>query len=356
MLPKKVRMDARGTSRALGLIAFVAMLPLSLALVGGFFGSFHPAFDSLAHFRIHCAAALILLAPFLLITRGLRWNGLLAAVLGVWAILNITGIAIIPGLGTVQASQEPKDGLAPVYRLMQINLRFNNPEPGKVLSLIGRIRPDVLTLEEVSPMWTEKLALLESAYPYRLACKLDGYVGGVSILSLRPFAEGAEGQCLADGAFASAPIDFGGRLVDVAVMHLHWPWPFDQMNQIKDLTPSLAGLAGSAILAGDLNAVPWSAASARVAEAAGMKAIGPMRPTWLYRRLPEFLRFAGLPIDRVFAREVAVLSVETLEAVGSDHLPVLVHFSPVPPDGEPGDLKTATAWLPSGPLRNEAIR
>ena len=40
------------------------------------------------------------------------------------------------------------------------------------------------------------------------------------------------------------------------------------------------------------------------------------------------LRFAGLPIDQVFAKgDVVVISATTLEAVGSDHLPVLVEFS-----------------------------
>ena len=59
-----------------------------------------------------------------------------------------------------------------------------------------------------------------------------------------------------------------------------------------------------------------------------MTPVGPAGPTWLYRALPELLRFAGLPIDQVFAKgDVVVHSVGTLEAVGSDHLPVLVEFS-----------------------------
>ena len=142
----------------------------------------------------------------------------------------------------------------------------------------------------------------------------------MAILSLRPFAEGTEGQCLSGGTFAIATVDLRRQIVEVGALHLRWPWPFDQATQIDELAPLLGEMAETAILAGDLNAAPWSAASARIADAAGMTPAGPAGPTWLYRRLPEFLRFAGLPIDQVFAKgEVIVHSVNTLEAVGSDH-------------------------------------
>ena len=321
-------MDRNAVSRMISLSALLATALLSLALIAGFFGEVHPAFDSFAHFRVHFAVLLVLAALPLLFVRRFRWNGLLAAVFGCAAILTVTGTSFLPGLGPVQAAFQPKDEISPVYRLMQLNLRFDNPEPEKVLSLIGRVRPDVVTLNEVSAMWTEKLALLASAYPHRVVCRIDNRAGGAAILSLRPFAQGTEGQCLDGGTFATATIDLGGRFVDVGALHLHWPWPFDQARQIDDLTPLLAGMAETAILAGDLNATPWSAASERIADAAAMTPVGPAGPTWLYRMLPEMLRFAGLPIDRIFAKgDVVVHSVNTLEAVGSDHLPVLVEFS-----------------------------
>lgn len=347
MLPDKARMKKSGTPGTISLIAFLAALLLSLLLVGGFFGRLHPAFDSMAHFRVHLAAMLIVVAVPLAFSRGFRWQGLLAAALGAWAILNVTGTSVVPGLGPVQASYEPKDEASPVYRLMQLNLRYNNAEPGKVLSLIGRVRPDIVTLEEVSAMWAGKLMLLSSAYPYRIVCSIDNHAGGVAILALRPFAADAQGNCLDGGTVATATVDLGGRFVEVGAMHLHWPWPASQAAQIEAIAPLLGDMAQTAILAGDLNATPWSAASARVAAAAGMTAVGPSGPTWLYRLLPEFLRFAGLPIDRVFTKGgVAVHSVRTLEAVGSDHLPVLVEFSIRAPDPSSGEQLTTTAALP----------
>ncbi|WP_352977634.1 hypothetical protein [Mesorhizobium sp. M1378] len=75
-------------------------------------------------------------------------------------------------------------------------------------------------------------------------------------------------------------------------------------------------------------------------------------PTWLYRRLPDFLRFAGLPIDQVFSKGAIIIrSASKLEDTGSDHLPVLVEFSLRSDEQKPLDehqTATALAALPGG--------
>lgn len=341
-------MDRMNAYRPISVIAFAITIVLSLPLVGGFFGRLHPALDSFAHFRVHLAVLLILFA--LLSLTGTFWRqGLAAIAFGVAAITTVTGSSFLPGLGPVQAAFQPKDDAGPVYRLLHMNLRFDNPEPGRVLSLIGRLRPDVITLNEVSAIWAEKLDLISSAYPYRIVCTMENRAGGVAILSLRPFAEDNAATCIDGGTFAVATVDLGGRFLEIGALHLHWPWPFNQSRQIAGLAEPLGAMAETALLAGDLNATPWSAAAARIVEAGAMTPVGPVGPTWLYRLLPESLRFAGLPIDQVFAKgDVVVHSAHTLEAAGSDHLPVLVEFSlrPVAP-APTRDAQTATAFLRS---------
>src|SRR5690606_9878015 len=99
---------------------------------------------------------------------------------------------------------------------------FNNPSPEKVLSLIGSTQPDIITFEEASRMWEGKLALIAHAYPHRISC---GSVFGAMILSRRPFAEGSEPGCHSSGTLATAKVDLGGVTIDVAAVHLGWPWP-----------------------------------------------------------------------------------------------------------------------------------
>lgn len=320
----------------LSILAFAAMSLFSLLLVLGFLGRFHPAFDSLSHFRLHLAAAMTVLALLLVGTRFWK-ESLLSMMFGLAAISSALGYSVLPGLGPVHAGFQPKNEARATYRLLQLNLRFDNAEPARVLSLIGRLRPDIIVVEEVSAMWQRKLELLKAAYPYRFLCDGWGAVGGVAILSSRPFDEGADPKCLDDGSLAVVRVDLAGRRVEVAAMHLQWPWPFGQPRQLDRLTNPLSRVAHDAVLAGDLNATPWSAAARRVAEAAGLTQVPVAGATWLPHVLPEWLRFAGLPIDQLFAKgAVTVHSAEMLDAVGSDHLPLLMEFSlePVHPEYE----------------------
>jgi endonuclease/exonuclease/phosphatase (EEP) superfamily protein YafD len=124
-----------------------------------------------------------------------------------------------------------------------------------------------------------------------------------------------------------------------------WPWPRQQTWQIGAISEPLAALGDTAIMAGDCNAAPWSAAVRRLADLGGLSVMRSVGPTWLWRRLPDALRFAGLPIDQVFSKGAVVIhSGRKMAPAGSDHLPILVEFSLKPQPPEPQDeAETATA-------------
>lgn len=303
-------------------LAFAVSLPLVLGLLG----RLHPAFDSLAHFRVHLAVMLVLVALPLLFFRGWRMPGLAAIVLA-FSALTAT---LAPASGmSARASADARAGDAGArYRLLHLNLRFDNATPERVLSLIGRVQPDVITLNEVSPMWAEKLGHIEAAYPHRIICPAPRPIGGVAILSRRPFLHPSAAQCFDRGSLAIARVQFGGQAVDIAALHLAWPWPFGQPRQLPHIERALARLSSTAILAGDLNAAPWSAAASRVATAGELRLLRGIGPTWLKPIVSPALRpYAGLPIDNVFAKgRIAPETPRRLEDIGSDHLPVLLTF------------------------------
>jgi endonuclease/exonuclease/phosphatase (EEP) superfamily protein YafD len=176
------------------------------------------------------------------------------------------------------------------------------------------------------------LARLSAAYPHRMICRASKPSDAVAILSRRPFESGEPARCYDGGSLAIAAINFGGQEVKVAALHLSWPWPYDQPEQIDDVAPMLGDLTGPATLTGDLNAAGWSAAVSRVAMAGGLTRVSSIGPTWLHRSLPKALRpWIGLPIDHVFAKgNVVVHSAKAEQDAGSDHLPVLVEFSLLP--------------------------
>ncbi|MFC3322238.1 endonuclease/exonuclease/phosphatase family protein [Mesorhizobium cantuariense] len=326
-------------------VAFLAMLACSITLVAGFFGTLHPAFDSFSHFRVHLAVLMALCALPLLATT-FRLQAVVALLFAVAAFA--TTLNTLPSLWPVQAAYEAKNEDRAIYKLLQMNLRYDNPTPKKVLSLIGRTNPDVITLDEVSAMWATELGYISSAYPYRILCPYPNGIFGVALLSRRPFAAGTEAHCERRGAMATAAVDFGGIDVDVAAIHLSWPWPREQYWQIGELREQLSALGETAIMAGDCNAVPWSAAVRRVASLGGLTVMPSAGPTWIHIKLPDFLRrFAGLPIDQVFSKGgVTIHSATRLEDTGSDHLPVMVEFSLRLAQQKPVDgHETATAAI-----------
>lgn len=319
------------------------MLGLALMLAFGLAGAWSPWLDAFTHFRAHFAIAAALLALPLITTR-FRLLALAGLVFAVACFSTVPGGLSFLGLGPVQAGFAARTDDQPAYRLLQMNLRFDNATPEKVLSLIGRTQPDIITFEEASRMWRSKLDLLSHAYPHRIYC---GGAFGAAILSRRPFAEGTEARCSTFGTLATATVDLGGRTIDVAAIHMGWPWPRQQTWQIASISKPLAALGETAIMAGDCNAAPWSGAVHRLAQLGGLSVVPSVGATWLWRRLPDALRFAGLPIDQVFSKgDIVVHSARKMAPAGSDHLPILVEFSLRPKPAAPEeDQKTATASM-----------
>lgn len=312
---------------AMRLAVLAVVAGLGAALTFGYLGRLHPAFDSFSHLRLHLSGMLLVLAPLLAVLR-FRREAVFALLLGLAA--PVQTVAVLANAGGTEAPGGGGDRVgAATYRLLHLNLLYDNPTPEAVLSLIGQVRPDVMTLTEVSDLWIGKLALIEAAYPYRLICPQPTFIGGVAILSRRPFSGGFEPHCGNRGAFARAGIDFGGESVEIAAVHMGWPWPFEQPWQIPRLEPLLTGLGDTAVIAGDLNAAPWSQSARKLAAAAGARILPGIGPTWLHHRLPRaLLRWIGLPLDNIMAKGgIVPRRLETLDAVGSDHLPVLLEFS-----------------------------
>lgn len=309
-------------------VMLTMLLGAALVLVFGYLGWAHAAFDSFSHFRIHAALLVVALAPLLLALR--LWpEAIFALALGLTAVLHTTGL---PAGGRAAFLNAPATGAqaqaGAIYRLLHLNLRYDNAVPNEVLSLIGRVKPDVVTLNEVSAMWVERLAVLEAAYPHRLICPPPAPTGGVAILSRRPFAAGFEPYCGDRGAFGHAGLDLGGQTVEVVTLHLDWPWPFGQRQQLLQIEPLLDATGATVIIAGDFNAAPWSQTARLVEAASGGQLLRGIGPTWLDRRMPAMLRsWIGLPLDNVLVKGgLLPVSYGTLDNAGSDHLPVLVEF------------------------------
>ena len=296
------------------------------ALIGGHLNGLHPALDSLSHFRLHLAVVGVALAFLLALLRNL----LGAAALGVISFLSF-GLTVWP---SVAANKQATAADGPTYRLVQANLRFDNRTPEAFLRLVAQARPDVITLQEVSDVWLPKLQAINAAYPHQLVCPGTNRVGGVAILSRRPFAQRGISTCANAGALAVQSVDFNGTIVTVTSVHLKWPWPHGQAQQLAAMEAQFREIKAAeapTLIGGDLNATPWSQTAGSIANATATQILLQWRGTWLLPVLPDaWVTFAGLPIDNILSGGLTLQSAKTLHNIGSDHRPLLIEFTLLP--------------------------
>lgn len=281
------------------LLVAVAALPV----LGGYLGVLHPLGDSLAVFRLQGAGLLGLLSA-LALALGARAVGRLGMVLAL-----VAGVPLAWAYG-----EAPAPGQA--LRLYQKNLLFRNVALPALAADIRLAAPDVLTLQELSAPNLALLDDLRADLPHQLRCDFAS-VGGTAVATRLTPLPGAE--VCAPGLAALQVQGPQGPLWLVST-HLHWPWPYGQAAQLRDLLPILEGLQGPVVMAGDFNMVRWSAAVGQMAAAARVRPAGPVLGSYL-----GFAPWLTLPIDHVLAPGGG--SAETRPALGSDHLGLLADLA-----------------------------
>ena len=266
---------------------------IAAALIAGQFGAFHPAADSFSHLRLHLVVLALPFLLLLLITRS--WiNGFLLAI-----VITVS----IGSLGQLFG-----------------NLNHNNADAGRVAAYIEEMRPDVVTLQEAaveSPRVTKRL---KEAYPHQVICRYRGEVG-IAVLSRTPFSGTG---CMNDYRLAWATVSKDGKNTTVASLHLRWPYPLPQAEQIDALSGVWDQLDTPLAITGDFNAVPWSHAVQKVAAQSGTRVVPGLRRsfTWGDNWLGDLM---ALPIDHALISPTLKVGGAALGPhVSSDHLPLIV--------------------------------
>jgi endonuclease/exonuclease/phosphatase (EEP) superfamily protein YafD len=301
-------------------LLLLAMLATTAGIATGFLGFVHPAFDTLANFRMHLGVGLLLMAV-LWTFRCSRVPAIVFALVGFAALF-----ASAPGLRFSDNAGQPLTGER-VYRLLAFNLRFDNTDPDAAMAMIRNSGADILALSEISTMWQARIAELAAEYPHRDHCPEWSLIGGVMILSKFPFTT-RDPYCHDYAALSLREVEIEGHKVEIGSAHLRWPWPASGPRQVDALKPRLGEIGENALVAGDFNAATWTALISKFAGYGGLEVVRGIGPTWMYKRLPVSLAwYFGLPMDNAMAKgRVKVLSARALPPAGSDHLPVLVDF------------------------------
>jgi len=294
---------------------------LATAIVIGFFGFIHPALDTIANFRWHFSVALLVMAIMWFFCFGRRGSLLLAVIaIGGWVSCYspLSHLYIQPSgnLGNTR------------YSLLQLNLYYVNQTPQKVFDLISRIKPDILTFNELSRKWKQRLTVLDSEYPFSYYCPEWTTIGGSIIYSRLPMSD-KKGSCHSFASLALKDITIAGKTITIGAVHLRWPWPASGPRQVDELKPVLEQLQDNALIAGDFNSTSWTWLVRRFANYGNLNIIRYTGASWMYRTLPTSLAgLFGLSIDNAMVKgSINIHETRTLEPVGSDHLPLYIRFS-----------------------------
>lgn len=278
----------------------------ALGLIGGFFGAFHPAGDSLAVFRIYA-----LLGLFFAMFGFALWRQKFMTYLSL-------GLVLFGGYSLRQhfLSAAPVAG----FTLMQHNTRFQN-DAQQLVEYARATAPDIITLQEVTTRAVPQLAALRSDYPYQVICPFST-VGGVAILSKYRFIGEQGAGCLEGQGVVSVRIKMPAGEITVVSMHLHWPWPYGQAAHVERILPVLQALKGPVFMGGDFNMVPWSHTMGQIESATQTRALAGFRFT-----KAMFSEFVQLQIDHILAPANWPSSAKTGPRLGSDHNSVIASFA-----------------------------
>ena len=223
-------------------------------------------------------------------------------------------------------------------RLLLFNVFTDNLNSAAVLELVRRETPDVVILQEIDDRWAAEVQGLEAILPHsKVITRTDNF--GIGLWSRLPLAR-AEEIAFGDYELPSihASVQVAGREITLVATH---PMPpasaagFAERNaQLSMIAALVQRSAAPAIVIGDLNTTMWSPYFAKLLRESGLadarKGFG-ILPTW-----PAGAPVLRIPLDHCLASpSLRVMGIRTGQAIGSDHLPLIVDLWIPPADVSP---------------------
>lgn len=226
---------------------------------------------------------------------------------------------------------EAEGGSGAPLRVMTVNMQFGTGSPSALMRLVRRTRPDVVSVQELTPALEHELAEagLERALPHTELQPAPGG-GGMGLYSRLPFERRPAPLGTSNPVLAVALRLDGAAPVELYAIHTAAPvgdarvaaWR-DDLRRLPPATPD----GPVRVLAGDFNATLDHAELRRLLDhgyedAAAQVGAG-LRPTW-----PQGRRLPPVTIDHVLAdRRCGVRDVDVVTVPGTDHRAVIAELA-----------------------------
>lgn len=250
----------------------------------------------------------------------LGWLALcLLCALRTWRWLLFAPLALLPLL-TASGPLPDAAGGTPALVVVAANVHVGNRDPTPLVAWLRAQPADVVVVSELTPAYASALQRqLGDDYPYRSLFPKDSPFG-IGIFSRRMLYKARRGD--SDPAqVLTVQVRAGKHTVRLIAAHPMPPLAPQWHGKRDALLRIVSATTGTpVILAGDLNATPWSTALIGAAHGGLLRTMS-LAPTW-----PRWGRGAfGIPIDHVLASAHFRRGASSRGPdIGSDHYPVRV--------------------------------
>ncbi len=257
-------------------------------------------------------------------------------------LLGLGAILILAGHSTVSfarccgaAGDVSATAANPPLKILLMNTWHEHPAPDRLVGALGASGADVAVLVEFGPNKQHLLGALRATFPHQVSCAA-AWSCAMAIVSRVPieasgYAPHQAGvpQMIVARVKSKSRAQGDDAILTIVGTHVWRPSrdPWRHASEMRGLAGFLRTIGGPLVLAGDLNAAPWSASYRRLLAHTGMTATARMLPNW-----PAWpVAVPQVAIDHILvSSDLAIEGSGVGRPAGSDHLPVWAHIRPGP--------------------------
>ncbi|WMN10835.1 endonuclease/exonuclease/phosphatase family protein [Marivirga salinae] len=205
---------------------------------------------------------------------------------------------------------------------------MNNKEKERFHSLVNKVNPDILLINEPNQEWANSIKKLEDDFPYSIKCPQENTYGMILLSKLQLTESSVNFLVQKDIPSIFTKITLAsGIIIDFYGVHPEPPKPgsdtYERDTELLIIGKRIQKSNNPTIVAGDLNDVGWSDTSELFREYSGL--VDPREGRGLYSTFSVHLPLLRYPIDHIFyTNDFGLISLQKLEDIGSDHFPISI--------------------------------
>ncbi len=260
-----------------------------------------------------------------------RYKLPLLLILAVSLLYQMQFVVVYTPLYRTQAKDSNIESEQNSFTLLVANVRMENEDTESFHSLVKKVDPDLLLINEPDDIWAASISKLDGDFPHSIKYPLDNTYG-MMLLSKFPLSESVVNFLVKD----SVPSIFtkislpSGSMIDFYGVHPEPPMPgkdtYERDTELLIIGREIKGTDNPTIVAGDLNDVGWSETSKLFRKYSEL--VDPREGRGLYNTYNVFVPLFRYPLDHIFySKEFGLIKLEKLESIGSDHFPIMIELN-----------------------------